>query len=47
MTVAEQVFIATSEHVGDRADALRMRVEAQSDCRRQLYRKRKEWIGDQ
>jgi hypothetical protein len=40
-------FNETADQVGDRADALRMRVEAQAACRRQLYARRKEWLGEQ
>jgi hypothetical protein len=31
---------------GDRADALRIRVEAQAECERQLHARRKEWLNE-
>lgn len=44
--VGRNVFNATAEQVGDRADALRVRVQAVDACHRQLRAKRKEW-GDE
>ncbi len=44
--IGERTFIETSDQAGDRADALRARVEAQAECHRRLYTKRKEWIGE-
>jgi len=44
--VAQQCFNAALEQVGDRADALRARVEAKSACDRSLYAKRKEWLNE-
>lgn len=42
--VGKRTFIETSDQIGERADALRIRVEAQSHCHRELYKKRKEWV---
>ncbi len=44
--IGNQTFIQTVDQTGDRADALRSRVEAQAECRRRLYAKRKEWVGE-
>lgn len=44
--VGNQTFTETADQVGDRADALRARVEAQAECRRRLYAKRKEWFRE-
>lgn len=41
-----QCFDMAAEQVGERADALRARVEAQAACHRRLSAKRKEWFGD-
>jgi CRISPR system Cascade subunit CasA len=40
-------FDAAAEQIGERADALRARVEAQASCYRRLAGKRKEWIDGQ
>ncbi|MCS6880429.1 MAG: type I-E CRISPR-associated protein Cse1/CasA [Oscillochloridaceae bacterium] len=42
--VVRPCFNAALDQVGARADALRARVEAESDCERWLYAKRKEWL---
>jgi CRISPR system Cascade subunit CasA len=42
--IANQTFREATEQVGDRADALRMRVEAQNDCSKRLYAQRKRWF---
>lgn len=39
-------FITASSQVGERAEALRARVEAEAECSRRLMAKRKEWMGD-
>jgi CRISPR system Cascade subunit CasA len=44
--VGSSTFNETADQAGDRADALRARVEAQAECARRLYAKRKEWRGD-
>lgn len=44
--MAQQCFKAALEQIGDRADALRARVEAESECDRRLYAKRKEWLRE-
>jgi CRISPR system Cascade subunit CasA len=44
--IGSATFTETADQVGDRADALRARVEAQAACRRRLYAKRKEWFGE-
>lgn len=41
-----QHFVRAAEQVGASAEALRSRVEAQAECGRRLYAKRKEWFGD-
>lgn len=41
-----QAFDAATEQIGARADALRMRVQAQAECRRFLAAKRKGWFGE-
>lgn len=41
--VALQCFHAALDQAGKGADALRARVEAKSDCERELFAKRKEW----
>lgn len=45
--VGEQTFTEITSQVGDRATALRVRVEAQAECHRRLSTKRKEWLGEQ
>jgi CRISPR system Cascade subunit CasA len=40
---AQRLFDETTEQIGDHADALRMRVQAQRDCRLKLGKKRKDW----
>lgn len=45
--IGRQAFAAAAAQAGDRAEALRARVEAQADCDHQLYRKRKEWRHEQ
>ncbi len=47
LRVGQQTFNETADQAGDEANALRIRVEAQAECRRTLYAKRKEWIGDE
>lgn len=47
LQVGQQTFNETADQTGDKANALRMRVEAQAECRRKLYTKRKEWLGDE
>lgn len=47
LQVGQQIFNETADQIGDQANALRMRVEAQAECHRRLYAKRKEWIGDE
>lgn len=42
--VARQCFDAALDQAGERADALRARVEAKSACDRRLFAKRKEWL---
>ncbi|MFQ3684405.1 type I-E CRISPR-associated protein Cse1/CasA [Roseiflexus sp.] len=44
--VAQQCFDRALEQTGNHADALRIRVEAKSDCNRGLYAKRKEWLHE-
>lgn len=41
-----QCFDMAAEQVGERANALRARVEARAACHRRLSAKRKEWFGD-
>lgn len=43
--VGLDTFVAVSDEIGDGADALRTRVEAQNTCRRRLYAQRKEWLS--
>jgi CRISPR system Cascade subunit CasA len=43
----KEVFTVASEQVGERANALRAQVEAQSTCFIRLAKKRKEWFGEQ
>jgi CRISPR system Cascade subunit CasA len=45
--VGIKTFRDTADQIGDRADALRARVEAQAACQLQLNKKRKEWLGDE
>jgi CRISPR system Cascade subunit CasA len=42
-----RAFDTAVEQVGEGADALRARVEAQAECRRRLAKVRKEWNGEQ
>ncbi len=42
----KQAFATAADQVGERADALRARVEAQATCHRRLAAKRKEWFGE-
>lgn len=44
--IGNDTFRTATDQAGERADALRARVEAQAECRRRLYAKRKEWFGD-
>ncbi|HMQ32555.1 MAG TPA: type I-E CRISPR-associated protein Cse1/CasA [Chloroflexaceae bacterium] len=44
--IGRQCFDTAAEQIGERADALRARVEAQAACHRRLSAKRKEWFGD-
>lgn len=44
--VGKKAFIETADQIGDRADALQIRVEAQEHCRHMLNKKRKEWLPD-
>lgn len=46
MRAGWNAFKDASSQVGERAEALRARVEAEAACSRRLMAKRKEWIGD-
>ena len=41
---AQACFRTALDQTGDRADALRIRVEAQAECERRLHARRKEWL---
>jgi CRISPR system Cascade subunit CasA len=45
--IGKQSFDEAANQVGNRADALRARVQAQDECRRRLTAKRKEWFDEQ
>lgn len=40
------IFDEATAQIGTRAEAIRQRVEAQADCRYQLNKQRKEWLGE-
>lgn len=44
--IGQDVFQAASDHVGPQSDALKMRVEAQDACQKQLSRRKKEWTHE-
>jgi len=43
---AQACFRTALDQTGDRADALRIRVEAQAECERRLHARRKEWLDE-
>jgi len=43
--IAQQTFQEAVAQVGEHAEALRERVQAEADCARRLASKRKDWIG--
>jgi CRISPR system Cascade subunit CasA len=47
LLIGRQTFDEASAQVGNRADALRARVEGQAECYRRLHSKRKEWFDEQ